>query len=116
MPRIPEISAKEQLPEDQRHVWDEIAGSRGSVQGPFRLLLHQPEIAGRVAHVGTYFRFEGSLDPALRELAIISTARAMDCVYIFAVHQAAAKAAGVSQAAITAVDQHRPDELGLVSN
>ena len=44
--RLPERT-KEDLPADQQHIFDEIAGSRGAVRGPFAMLLHSPEVAGR---------------------------------------------------------------------
>ena len=66
---IPAVTDRDQVPEDQRHVWDAIVASRGSVRGPFALLMHSPEVAGRVAHVGTFVRFESSLEATSRELA-----------------------------------------------
>ena len=36
---------------------DAIADSRGSVRGPYGVLLHSPDLAARVAHTGTYVRY-----------------------------------------------------------
>src|SRR5262245_33988668 len=41
--RIPAVTDRDQVPEDQRAVWDAIVASRGSVRGPFALLMHSPE-------------------------------------------------------------------------
>jgi len=41
---------------------------------PFTFLLHSPEVARRVAHLGAYLRFETNLSPVERELAICTTA------------------------------------------
>ena len=49
MPRIPEITRREQLPESQRHHFDSIVASRGLVTAPYRYLLHVPEFAARMA-------------------------------------------------------------------
>ena len=52
-------------------IFDEIAGSRGAVRGPFAMLLHSPDVAGRIAHTGAYIRFETTIPAQLRELAIL---------------------------------------------
>ena len=75
MPRIPAISGREELAPEHRAVWDAIQGSRGQVRGPFAMLLHSPELAGRVAHLGAYVRFEGVLDPRTKEVVVLATAR-----------------------------------------
>jgi 4-carboxymuconolactone decarboxylase len=111
MTRIPEITAREQLPEDLRHCFDEIVASRGSVRGPFRVLLHSPDFAARVAHVGTYVRFESKLDPHVRELATLIAARLLDCEYEYSAHQPQLRATGTPEAVLTAVDQKRPSDL-----
>ena len=74
MARLPQITTREDVAPDHRHIVDEIAESRGRISGPFAMLLHSPEIAGRAAHLGAYIRFNSILDPAVRELAIITAA------------------------------------------
>jgi 4-carboxymuconolactone decarboxylase len=66
MTRIPEITSKEQVPADKHAVVESIVGSRGRVSGPFAMLLHSPEVAGRAAHLGAYIRFDSILSPAER--------------------------------------------------
>ena len=69
MARIATIDKKEDLaPEDQK-VYDAIAQSRGAVGGPWRALLHSPEMAQRTMHLGSYVRFESTLDHQLIEFA-----------------------------------------------
>ena len=111
MPRIPEITTKDALPEDKYPIFDAIAASRGRVGYPFSLLLNSPEVAGRVAHLGTYLRFESTLSPTDRELAIITAAREFDCAFEWAAHVRAARGAGVREEAIAAVD----NDGGLVA-
>src|SRR2546427_829521 len=77
--------------------------TRGRVAGPFAVLFHSPEVAKRAAHLGAYIRFESSLAGAERELAILATARAMDCRYEWAAHVPLAEKAGVRLEAITAI-------------
>ena len=75
MARIPQITQRGEVSEDMARHFDSIASSRGRVSGPFSVLLNSPEVAGRAAHLGAYIRFESTLAPAVRELAIITTSR-----------------------------------------
>ena len=81
MARLPQITTRDDVAPDHRHIVDGIADSRGRISGPFAMLLHSPEIAGRAAHLGAYIRFNSILDPALRELAIITSTREFDSDY-----------------------------------
>ena len=69
MPRVPLITRKDQVPEAHHGIVDGIVGSRGALGGPFVAFMHSPEMAARVAHLGTLVRFEGSLDFRVRVLA-----------------------------------------------
>ena len=86
MARIRQITAKDEVPADKHDIFDSIATSRGRVSGPFSVLLNSPEVAGRAAHLGAYIRFESTLSPADRELAIITTSREFDCGYEWSAH------------------------------
>jgi 4-carboxymuconolactone decarboxylase len=101
--RIPAVTDRDAVPEGQRHVWDAIVASRGSVRGPFAVLMHSPEVAERVAHLGTFVRFESSLDAATRELAAMVTAHLLDCDYERAAHARGAAEAGVPASTLDAV-------------
>lgn len=103
MARITQITERNQVDADKQHIFDGIASSRGRVSGPFSVLLNSPEIAGRAAHLGSYIRFESTLTPAQRELAIITTAREFDCAYEWAAHATLARGAGVRESAIESI-------------
>lgn len=103
MARITQITERGQVDEESQHIFDSIATSRGRVSGPFSVLLNSPEVAGRAAHLGAYIRFESTLSPAERELAIITTAREFDCAFEWAAHATLAQEAGVRDAAIEAI-------------
>jgi len=107
MARIPIIEEKAQLPARHHPVFDRIAQSRGRVAGPFAVLLHSPEVADRAAHLGAYIRFESALPPPERELAVITVAREMDCLYEWAAHAREARKAGVREEAIAAIRDRR---------
>ena len=109
--RIPEITSREQIADDKRHVWDDIVASRGSVRGPFRAMLHSPELAERVARLGTYIRFQSQLDPHIRELATLATARTLDCEYEASAHEAAMRDAGFPEETLTALREKRFGDL-----
>ena len=114
MAELPKASARlsqierGDLPADQQHIFDEIAGSRGAVRGPFAMLLHSPEVAGRIAHTGAYIRFETTLPDDLRELAILTTARFWDCQYEWTAHEPAARNAGLEEEIIELLRFGRP--------
>jgi 4-carboxymuconolactone decarboxylase len=108
--RIPLITRKSELPAEHHAAFELITQSRGQVAGPFAVMLHSPEIARRAAHLGAYIRFESALSGEQRELAILATARAMDCRYEWAAHVPLARKAGVRSEAITAIRDRRAPE------
>ena len=108
MVRLTELSDRESLPVDAQTAYDAVAGSRGSVRGPFAMLLHSPEVAERTAHLGAYLRFDSGLPDAERELAIITTARVFDCDYEWAAHAKIAREVGVDEQTIEVIANRLP--------
>ena len=106
MARLPSITSKEQVAEKDRAAFDSIVASRGAVQGPFTMFLHSPDIAGRVAHLGAYVRFEGSLDMRVRVLAAMTVAREFEAVYVWGAQTGGARRPGVPEATITAIREN----------
>ena len=103
MARIATIDKKEDLgPEDQK-IYDAIAQSRGAVGGPWRALLYSPELAYRTMHLGSFIRFESSLDHKLVEFTALVAARELDCKHEWAAHVQHAQKAGIPMATIRAV-------------
>jgi 4-carboxymuconolactone decarboxylase len=100
MARLPEITDREALPEDKRSVHDYLAKTRGAVRLPFSAILTNPELTYRVAHLGSYVRFESSLPDKVRELAILAAAREFDVRFEWAGHARFAPEAGVSRETI----------------
>ena len=119
MARVTYLS-REDVPEPQRHLVDEITAKRGHLVHIFAALLNSPGAAARVASVGSYIRFEAGLDPQVRELAILAAAHANGCQYEFTHHAPVAREAGVRDEAIaallqgTAPDGLEPDEAVVV--
>jgi len=113
-PRVTPLTRRDQVQERHRAIFDTVAESRGSVRGPFGILMHSPLLCRRHLDVGTFLRFNSGLEADSRELAIIATAREKDCPYIWAAHAPAARQAGLSAAIVSAV-RDRGDLAGLPS-
>jgi 4-carboxymuconolactone decarboxylase len=106
MARLPSITGKEQVPAKDHATFDSIVASRGAVQGPFTMFLHSPEVAGRVADLGAYVRFEGSLDMRVRVLAAMTVAREFEAVYVWGAQTGGARRLGVPETTITAIREN----------
>ncbi len=103
MARLTPITSKTQVAAKDQAIVDGIVKSRGALQGPFTMFLHCPELAGRVAHLGAFVRFEGSLDMRVRVLAAMTVARELDAVYVWGAQTGQARKLGVPEATIAAV-------------
>ena len=112
MARLPYIS-REDLPSDKQHIYDRIAEKRisaesgGTMPHSFGALLNSPDAAEAVGGLGEYLRFKSSLDPVIREIAILSTARALDNQYEWAHHEAVARSVGVRDEVIESIRSGR---------
>jgi 4-carboxymuconolactone decarboxylase len=102
MARLSNLTRDQLKPEEQQF-YDAIADSRGSVRGPYGVLLHSPDLAARVAHTGTYVRYNLDLPEALRETIILATAREIKSQYEFFAHARLARQAGLSEDTIHAI-------------
>jgi 4-carboxymuconolactone decarboxylase len=103
MARLTPITGKNQLAPEHHPIVDSIFESRGAIQGPSTMFLHSPDLAGRIAHLGAFVRFEGSLDKRVRALAGMTVARAFDSLYVWGAQTSAARQRGVPESTITAV-------------
>ncbi len=111
MARVPDVNRDDLKPEDQQY-YDEIVGSRGSIRGPFGVLLHSPKLAARVAATGAYVRFDFGMPEALKETVIITAAKELNNQYEFSAHARLARAAGTPEETIHAIAQGTaPDGL-----
>jgi 4-carboxymuconolactone decarboxylase len=106
MARLPYVTSKDHVAAKDHAVFDSIVASRGAVQGPFTMFLHSPELAGRVAHVGAYVRFEGSLDMRVRVLAAMTVAREFEALYVWGAQTGGARRLGVPDTTITAIREN----------
>ncbi len=112
MPRIPEITKRDQLPEDQRQHYDSIMASRNRIGAPYFYLLHCPDVAARTAHLVAYSLFASDFPRGQKELVICTVAREFDCVFEWAAHEGHAQNAGVREEAIVSIrDRKAPEGL-----
>lgn len=103
MARIPAIT-REAVPEELRAVFDEVASEPNGVgTGPMSILKNSPELARRSRPLFNYVRNESTVPQKLRELAMLLTARAMDCPYIWNAHVGLGREAGLSDALVNAL-------------
>src|SRR5436309_10101919 len=101
MARLTPITGKDQVAPKDRAIVDAIVASRGALQGPFTMFLHCPELAGRVAHLGAFVRFEGALDAAM------TVAREFEAVYVWGGQTGGARRLGVPEATMTAIRENQ---------
>ncbi len=102
MARLPAVT-RDQLAAEDHQYFDSIVGTRGSIRGPYGVLLHSPKLAARVADTGAFVRYEFGIPENLKETVIIATAKEMHSQYEFSAHAKLARTAGVSDETIKAI-------------
>jgi 4-carboxymuconolactone decarboxylase len=110
--RVPEITNRQDLPENQREFYDSIIASRKRLGAPYNFLLHAPDLAARTAHLIGYALFSTDFPNDVKELAICTVAREMDCTFAWAAHVDDALKAGVRQECVEMI-QDRKAPTGL---
>jgi len=120
MARLP-LASRESVPENQRAAFDELLKGYGSVPryGPGSVMIHVPHAHQRVNALNKYLRTESSLPKKLQELAMLVTAREMDCQYIWNAHAASGRESGISNATVDALRDRKelpklPDDESAV--
>ena len=101
MARIP-AATRESVPQDQKATFDEVVQERGGVPatGPISIMINVPEVIKRGAHLSEYLRRESTLPSKIQELAMLTTARELDCQFIWNAHAAAGRTAGLQDATV----------------
>ncbi len=97
MARVPYLN-REDLPEADRQIFDNLVEQRGTPVGNiFRTLAHTPNLLRRFLALGGELRNATELDPRLRELAITTVGRLADAQYEFTHHWNLALRVGVKR-------------------
>lgn len=109
MARTPVVT-RDRVPEQFRAAFDAETASSGGVvtTGPGSVMINSPEMRRRANHLADYLRKESSLPKKIQELAMLTTARAMDCQFIWNAHAARGRQEGLSAALVEALREKRP--------
>jgi 4-carboxymuconolactone decarboxylase len=109
MARTP-ILTRDQVPEPLRAAFDAETTSSGGVvaTGPGSVMINSPEMRRRANHLVNYLRDASTLPKKIQELAMLITARAMDCPFIWNAHAARGRREGLSDALVNAVRDRQP--------
>ncbi len=101
--RFKPLTYGELTPQQKTLVEHLLSGQRGTLNGPFNVLLRSPEMGDLAQNLGTYIRYRTSVPTKLNEFAILITARALNVQYEWSAHRKYATQAGLSPALIDAV-------------
>ena len=101
MARLPYVRAGQSPAVDQ--VYEQIGRMGRPVLNLYRALANQPPALAAFLEMSRYVRSRSSLDPGLRELAILATAHALGQDYEVLHHTEAAERAGVPAGKVAAM-------------
>ena len=108
--RFKPLTWETMTPEQKAMTEHVLAGKRGSMNGPYNVLLRSPEMGDMAQKFGAYTRFDSSIPHKLNELAILITARFWNSQYEWSAHHKYALQAGLAPALIAAVAQGKRPE------
>jgi 4-carboxymuconolactone decarboxylase len=122
MVRIP-LATGESVPEEQRTAFDALVQTLGSVPryGPGSVMIHVPKAQQWATGLNQYLRNESSLSKKIQELAMLVTARELDCQHIWNAHATSARQAGVRGEIVDALRDRKeitalaPDEAAVLN-
>jgi 4-carboxymuconolactone decarboxylase len=113
--RLP-LPKREELGAEAQRVYDSLAdpgrGSLRGLRGPGGILLHSPDLARYTRPLNHHLRHEAGLGGRVRELAILTTARALDSQFEWCAHEAEALRQEISPEIIDIV-KYRKDTGAL---
>lgn len=78
----------------EQAVCDEIGSKRDGVAHNYATLLNNHKAAGSMAHLRGYVRYETSLNPRIKALAVLTAAREAQDHRVWTVNQPSAEEAG----------------------
>lgn len=101
--RFKPLTYDEMTPEQKAMIDHLLAGERGSLGGPFNVLLRSPEMGDMAQQFGASMRFHAALPKPALETVIIITARYWGAQFEWSAHKRAALQAGVAPAIVDAI-------------
>jgi 4-carboxymuconolactone decarboxylase len=106
--RFAPLTWPEMTPAQQQMTQSVLGGKRGSMQGPYNVLLRSPALGQLAQQFGVHTRFESSLPLMLNELAILMIARFWTSQFVWWAHRKMALDAGLDESIINAIAQGHP--------
>jgi 4-carboxymuconolactone decarboxylase len=103
MPPIP----LEAMTPEQARVYDEIAGRRKTVRGPFPMWLRNPKLAEHANKFGIVLRDHSKIGRRIFELCVITVCRAWSVQYAWSSHAPQAEIAGIDPEIVAAICDNR---------
>jgi 4-carboxymuconolactone decarboxylase len=101
--RFKPLTYAEMTPEQKTMIDHLLAGERGSLGGPFNVLLRSPEMGDLAQQFGASMRFHAALPKRALETVVILTARYWGAQFEWTAHKRAALQAGVNPAIVDAI-------------
>ena len=109
--RLPQLK-REQLDEHGKRVYDSVLDPKrptlAGFQGPAGIWLHSPKVGEPVREFNRILRTEVPLEPRLRELAILVTARELDNQFEWTAHEPVAVKEGLDPKILEVVKHRKP--------
>jgi 4-carboxymuconolactone decarboxylase len=106
MSRMPPL-AMEALSPEQKRVYDQIAGKRLTVRGPFPMWLRNPKLAEHANQFGVALRDHSTIGRRIFELCVITVCRAGAVQYAWSSHAPQAVKAGIAPEIVKAIQDNR---------
>lgn len=107
MPRLPAITRPTAA---QKSAYDYLLQTRGpaGLRGGFGVMLASPELCQRVAHVGSYIRFDSPLPKRMKAVAAVTISSELENPWEHAFHARACREMGVPEAVVQAILARAP--------
>jgi 4-carboxymuconolactone decarboxylase len=106
MSRMPPLPMEALTPE-QKRVYDQIAGKRQTVRGPFPMFLRNPKLAEHANQFGVVLRDHSTIGRRIFELCVITVCRAGTVQYAWSSHAPQAEKAGIAPEIVAAIRDNR---------
>ena len=106
MSRMPPLDIEALSPE-QKRVYDQIAGKRKTVRGPFPMWLRNPKLAEHANQFGIALRGHSTIGRRIFELAVITVCRAWSVQYAWSSHAPQAELQGIAPEIVAAIRDNR---------
>jgi 4-carboxymuconolactone decarboxylase len=101
--RFTPLTYQQMTPEQKAMTENVLTGDRGSMDGPYNVLLRSPEMGDLAQRYGAHLRFHSALSKKLVELAILITARFWNSQFEWYVHHKFALGFGLNPSVIHAI-------------